>query len=50
MGDKKASMMKQHRHLLRLAVLLLLAGLVCSSCSSVNMHKHKRSHCDCPTF
>ena len=35
----------------RLVVLLLVAGVAFSACSSgVNMHKHKRSDCDCPTF
>lgn len=37
--------------MLRLMVLLLVACVACSACSSgVNMHKHKRSDCDCPTF
>ena len=35
----------------RLLALLLAAVLLCTACgSSVNMHKHKRSHCDCPSF
>ena len=35
----------------RLGELLLAAGVACTACgSSVNMHKHSRSHCDCPTF
>ncbi len=42
--------MKQKR-ILRLIAVLLVASLVCSACSSsANMHKHKRSHCDCPSF
>lgn len=37
--------------ILRLMVLLLAAGVVCTACgSSVNMHKHNRSKCDCPSF
>ena len=37
--------------LLRLITLLFLAGVACSACSSgVNMHKHNRSDCNCPTF
>ena len=36
---------------LRIAVVLLLAGLACSACSSGNhMYRHKKSDCDCPTF
>lgn len=36
---------------LSLFVLLFLAGMLFSSCgSSVNMHRHNRSHCDCPSF
>ena len=31
--------------------LLFLVCVACGACgSSVNMHKHSRSHCDCPTF
>ena len=42
--------MKQRR-ILRVIMLLLVACLVCGACgSSANMHKHKRSHCDCPSF
>ena len=41
----------RRRTLLRLSVVLLLAGLACSACGSEShMYKHKRSHCDCPTF
>lgn len=37
--------------LFRLMALLLVAGMACTACSSsVNMHKHNRSDCDCPTF
>ena len=37
--------------ILRVLLVALLAGTVCGACgSSVNMHKHNRSHCDCPTF
>ena len=42
--------MRKRRTIL-LALLLLVAGMACGACgSSVNMHKHSRSHCDCPTF
>lgn len=42
--------MKKKR-IIGLIALLLAAGMVCTACgSSVNMHKHSRSHCDCPTF
>lgn len=42
--------MKQKR-ILRVVAVLLVASLVCGACGgSVNMHKHKRSHCDCPSF
>ena len=37
--------------LIRLMALLFVAGMVCTACgSSVNMHKHSRSNCDCPSF
>ena len=39
------------KRIVRLMVLLLLAGVVCTACkSNVNMYRHNRSHCDCPTF
>ena len=42
--------MKKKR-IIGLIALLLAAGVACTACgSSVNMHKHSRSHCDCPTF
>ncbi len=35
----------------RLIALLLLACLALTACkSNVNMYRHNRSHCDCPTF
>ena len=43
--------MKKKTVVLRLVAVLLLAGLACSACSSgEHMYKHRRSHCDCPTF
>lgn len=42
--------MKRTR-ILRLIALLLLAATVCTACGgTATMHKHKRSHCDCPSF
>ncbi len=39
------------RSAIRLLSLLLLATLLCGACrGGVNMHKHHRSHCDCPSF
>ena len=39
------------KRIVKLIVLLLLAGVVCTACkSNVNMYRHNRSHCDCPTF
>lgn len=39
------------KNAIKFIALLLLAGLVCASCSSnEHMYKHRRSHCDCPTF
>ena len=44
-------MKNRRKTLLRTAALLLAACLVCTACGgSVNMHKHKKSDCDCPTF
>ncbi|MGX8712857.1 MAG: hypothetical protein ACSW8I_04115 [bacterium] len=41
----------KNKRLLRLTALMLVACLACTACgSSANMHKHKRSDCDCPTF
>lgn len=41
----------KRRKILTLTMLMLVAGLMSAACgSSVNMHKHPRSHCDCPTF
>ena len=41
----------KRKTLLRLLTLLLLASVACTACSSgVNMHKHSRSDCNCPTF
>lgn len=42
--------MKRRRFIVAV-VLLLLAGMACGACSSGDhMYKHRRSHCDCPTF
>ncbi len=42
--------MKQKKFL-QLIALMLVVVLACGACgSSANMHKHKRSHCDCPSF
>ena len=39
------------KSVLAIAVLLVLAGLACSACSSgTQMFKHRRSNCDCPEF
>jgi len=39
------------RRIYKLLVLALLVSLTCASCkSNVNMYRHNRSHCDCPTF
>jgi hypothetical protein len=39
------------KKIIGLIALLLAASVVCTACgSSVNMHKHSRSHCDCPSF
>ena len=47
----KHTKMSKKKTLLRIAVLLLLAGLACSACSSGDhMYRHKKSDCDCPTF
>ena len=46
MGDKGAVWI-----IIGLIMLLLVASMASGACgSSVNMHKHSRSHCDCPTF
>jgi len=45
MGMKKSSIAKL------MAVAILLCSLGMTACkSSVNMHRHNRSDCDCPTF
>ena len=45
MGDMK------RKTIIRLVLLLLVAGLACAACSSgEHMYKHRRSNCDCPTF
>lgn len=37
--------------ILRTVVVLLLAALACTACSSNDhMYRHKKSDCDCPTF
>jgi len=37
--------------ILRLMALLLMASVAFTACSSsVNMHRHNRSDCDCPSF
>lgn len=39
------------KNILRMLLLLVLAGVVCSACSSGDhMYRHKKSDCDCPTF
>ena len=39
------------KSVIKLLTLLLLAGILCSACkSNVNMYRHNRSDCDCPTF
>ena len=39
------------KRIIGLIMLLLVASMASGACgSSVNMHKHSRSHCDCPTF
>ncbi len=41
----------RQKKILRLMAVLLVVALVCGACgSSANMHKHKRSDCDCPSF
>ncbi len=41
----------RRKTIIRLAALLLLAGVACTACSSgEHMYKHRRSNCDCPTF
>ena len=41
----------RRRTLIRVLLLVLLAGTLCSACNSnVHMYRHNRSHCDCPTF
>ena len=35
----------------RFSLLILFFALLCTACkSNVNMYRHNRSHCDCPTF
>lgn len=42
--------MKKKR-IIQLTVLMLVACLALGACgSSPNMHKHKRSDCNCPRF
>lgn len=49
--EAKNTRMSMKKTLLRIAVVLLLAGLACSACSSGDhMYRHKKSDCDCPTF
>lgn len=37
--------------ILRLIAFLLVVSVSFAACgSSVNMHKHSRSNCDCPSF
>lgn len=44
-------MRKMRGAAVRMLALLLVAGMVCVSCSSGNnMYKHRKSDCDCPTF
>lgn len=43
--------MNMKTKLFRLLILALLVSLSCAACkSNVNMYRHNRSHCDCPTF
>ena len=44
-------MVMKKKNIIGLIALLLAASVACTACgSSVNMHKHSRSHCDCPSF
>ena len=44
-------MVMKKKNIIGLIALLLAASVACGACSSsVNMHKHSRSHCDCPSF
>ena len=39
------------KNVIKLIALALIVCLACASCnSSDHMYKHRRSHCDCPTF
>ena len=41
----------KRKHVILSLTVLLLAVLLCTACkSNVNMYRHNRSHCDCPTF
>ena len=41
----------KRKTILHLFALLLTAAVAFTSCgSSVNMHRHNRSNCDCPSF
>ena len=41
----------KRKTILRLIAVLLIASVAFTACgSSANMHKHKRSDCDCPSF
>ena len=43
--------MSMKKTVLRIALVLLLAGLACSACSpGDHMYRPKKSDCDCPTF
>ena len=49
--EAKRNLKLMKKTALRIAVVLLLAGLACSACSSGDhMYRHKKSDCDCPTF
>ncbi len=50
-GRRYRGWIMKKKRIIGLIALLLAASVACGACSSsVNMHKHSRSHCDCPSF